>query len=313
MTASMPSPALVPRKRGTRAGRRPRAASGRKQWAAYAFIAPFFLVFGVFQLLAVIASAGMSLTNWKGASGGQYVALGNYTALLSDPAFLKALWHTVILWVLTVPALSFGALALAYVLNAKLVKAKSVLRTLFFLPVLPSLVVVGVLFLLLMDPVYGLPNIALQALGLPAIDLKNNPDVAMPVLAAVILWRWLGYNMTIHLAALQSLPTDVIESAKVDGATSWQTFWRVIVPMSKPTLVFTTIMSTIGTFNLFDEPYVLFGSEAGPDQAGLTLGTYMFKQGFEFFNLGYASAISYTVAAVVLVLSLLQLRVTRND
>ncbi|WP_175442265.1 carbohydrate ABC transporter permease [Humibacillus sp. DSM 29435] len=270
-------------------------------------------MFGIFQLVAVIASAGLSLTNWKGGNGGQYVALGNYTALLSDPAFLKALWHTVILWVLTVPALSLGALALAYVLNSKLVRAKSLLRTFFFLPVLPSLVVVGVLFLLLMDPVFGLPNIVLQSLGLPAIDLKNNPDVAMPVLAAVILWRWVGYNMTIHLAALQSLPTDVIESARVDGATAWQTFWRIIVPMSKPTLVFTTIMSTIGTFNLFDEPYVLFGSDAGPDQAGLTLGTYMFKQGFEYFNLGYASAISYTVAAVVLVLSLLQLRVTRND
>lgn len=313
MTAPTPSSALGLRGRRPKAERRPKASSGRKQWAAFAFIAPFFLVFGIFQLVAVIASAGLSLTNWKGGNGGQYVALGNYTALLSDPAFLKALWHTVILWVLTVPALSLGALALAYVLNSKLVRAKSLLRTFFFLPVLPSLVVVGVLFLLLMDPVFGLPNIVLQSLGLPAIDLKNNPDVAMPVLAAVILWRWVGYNMTIHLAALQSLPTDVIESARVDGATAWQTFWRIIVPMSKPTLVFTTIMSTIGTFNLFDEPYVLFGSDAGPDQAGLTLGTYMFKQGFEYFNLGYASAISYTVAAVVLVLSLLQLRVTRND
>jgi lactose/L-arabinose transport system permease protein len=191
-------------------------------------------------------------------------------------------------------------------------RAKGALRTMFFLPVLPPLVVVGVLFLLLLDPVYGLPNIALNALGLPPINIKSDPAAALPVLSLVIFWRWLGYNMTIHLAALQSLPTEIIESARVDGVNAWQMFWRIIVPMSKPTLIFTAVMSTIGTFNLFDEPYVLFGPEAGPNQAGLTLGTYMFRQGFEFFNLGYASAISYTVAIIVLVVSLLQMRLTRD-
>ena len=309
---SIPS-GLVRRRRRTKpdGGNPPRLR--QKQRTAYLFIAPFFIIFTVFQLAAMAASLGMSLTNWKGATGGQYVALGNYGALLTDPMFLKAMWHTLVLWLLTVPALSFGGLFLAHVLNSRLVKARSLLRTLFFLPVLPSLVVVGVLFLLLLDPVYGLPNVFLSTLGLPAIDLRNNPNVVLPVLSLVIIWRWIGYNMVIHLAGLQSLPTDVMESAKVDGANAWQTFWKVIVPMSKPTLVFTTIMSTIGAFNLFDEPYVLFGSDAGPNQAGLTLGTYMYKQGFEFFNLGYASAISYTVAAVVLVLSLVQMRVTRED
>lgn len=287
-----------------------RTASSQK--IAYLFIAPFFLVFLVFQLAAMIASLGLSLTNWKGASGGEYVGLSNYTALFTDSDFLAALGHTVIVWVLTVPALSFGALFLAHLLNQRVTRGKSALRTLYFLPVLPPLVVVGVLFLLLLDPVYGLPNIFFQAIGLPPINIKSDPAVALPVLSLVIFWRWLGYNMTIHLAALQSLSSEVLESARVDGVNAWQMFWSIIVPMSKPTLIFTAVMSTIGTFNLFDEPYVLFGPEAGPNQAGLMLGTYMFRQGFEFFNLGYASAISYTVAIIVLVVSLLQMRMSRD-
>lgn len=292
---------------------RQRRGPVRSQKIAFLFVAPFFLVFLVFQLASTVASFGMSLTNWKGATGGQFVGFSNYAALFADQDFLAALWHTVIVWVLTVPALSFGALFLAHLLNSRATRGKGVLRTLFFLPVLPPLVVVGVLFLLLLDPVFGLPNVLLQSIGLPPIDLKNDATVALPVLSAVIIWRWLGYNMTIHLAALQTLPGEILESARVDGVNAWQLFWHIIVPMSKPTLVFTAVMSTIGTFNLFDEPYVLFGSGAGPNQAGLMLGTYMFRQGFEFFNLGYASAISYTVAIIVLIVSLIQMRVTRND
>ncbi|GHJ15923.1 MULTISPECIES: carbohydrate ABC transporter permease [unclassified Micromonospora] len=290
-----------------------RRGPGRRQRVAYLFIAPFFVVFVAFQLAAMVVSLGMSLTDWKGAIGGQFVGLGNYAALFGDPAFLKALWHTLVIWVLTVPVLTFGGLFLAHLLNGAMVKAKPLLRVLLFLPVLPSLVVVGVVFLLLLDPVFGLPNIILARLGLPIVDLRNDPSTALPVLSLVVIWRWLGYNVTIHLAGLQALPRDVFESARVDGANAWQTFWRVLVPMSKPTLVFVTIMSTIGIFNLFDEPYVLFGSEAGPAQAGLTLGVYMYKQGFEFFNLGYASAISYSIAALVFVASLIQLKASRDD
>ncbi|WP_341954632.1 sugar ABC transporter permease [Salinibacterium sp. TMP30] len=292
---------------------RPKRARSRTHKIGYLFIAPFLLVFLVFQLGATIGSFGISLTNWKGASGGQFVGLSNYAALFADADFLSALGHTLVVWIVTVPILSFGALLLAHLLNLRATRAKSLLRTLFFLPVLPPLVVVGVLFLLLLDPVFGLPNIFLQAIGLPAIDLRNDPNVALPVLSVVIIWRWLGYNMTIHLAALQTLPTEVLESAKVDGVNAWQLFWHIVVPMSKPTLIFTAVMSSIGTFNLFDEPYVLFGPEAGPNQAGLMLGTYMFRQGFVFFNLGYASAIAYTVAIIVLIITIIQLRVTRND
>ena len=289
-----------------------RRRRGRAGATGYLFIAPFFLVFLVFQAFALLAAFALSLTDWKGVQGGQFIGATNYLALLNDRQFLLALGHTALLWVMTVPLLSLGGLGLAYAVNSTLVRWAGALRALLFLPILPSLVVVGSLFLLLLDPTFGLPNRLLGALGIPAISLKTNPAVALPVLAAVTVWRYIGYNMVIHLAALQNLSTAVLESAELDGASSWQRFWHVVVPMSKPMLVFTTVLSTIGVINLFDEPYVLFGSEAGPGQAGLMLGPYMYRQGFEYFNLGYASAITYALAAIAFIFSLLQIRAGRD-
>lgn len=278
----------------------------------YAFLAPFFVVFGIFGLFAVIASLGLSFTDWQGVQGGTFVGVENYQRALADESFRRAVANTAAVWILTVPILSFGGLALAWSLESKLVRFKSLLRTVFFLPVLPSLVVVGITFLLLLDPQYGLPNIALQRLGISPINLHTDAFAAIPVLSLVVLWRWLGFNMVIQLAGLQSLSHEVLESARIDGASEWQLFWRMVVPMSKPVLVFAFVNSTIGTFNLFDEPYMLFGTQGGPGEAGLVVGTLLFREAFEFFHLGYASAIAYGLAIVVFVFSLLQLRTVRD-
>lgn len=278
----------------------------------YAFLAPFFVVFGIFGLFAVIASLGLSFTDWQGVQGGTFVGVENYQRALADDSFRRAFANTAAVWILTVPILSFGGLALAWSLESKLVRFKSLLRTVFFLPVLPSLVVVGITFLLLLDPQYGLPNIALQRLGISPINLHTDAFAAIPVLSLVVLWRWLGFNMVIQLAGLQSLSHEVLESARIDGASEWQLFWRMVVPMSKPVLVFAFVNSTIGTFNLFDEPYMLFGTQGGPGEAGLVVGTLLFREAFEFFHLGYASAIAYALAIVVFVFSLLQLRTVRD-
>jgi len=292
-----------------------KARPGRRghQRAGYLFVAPFLILFLIFQVFALGAALLLSFTNWKGSSGGSFIGISNYTVLFKDPAFLLALWHTGVLWLLTVPLLSFGGLACAFVLTGPLVRLSKVLRTLIFLPTVPSLVVVGTLFLLLLDPTLGLPARVLKAVGLPAISIRTNPAVAIPVIAVTVLWRWFGYNMIIHLAALQNLPTEVMESAQLDGASRWQTFWRVVVPMSRPMLLFTTVISTIGIAGLFDEPFVLFGPSAGPSQGSLVLGTYMYRQGFQFFNLGYASAITYVLTAIVFCFALVQLWVSRDE
>jgi lactose/L-arabinose transport system permease protein len=302
--------------RSPRAARPPRRKPGhgkRNNPVAYLLIAPFIIVFLVFQAFALAASLGLSFTDWHGSSGGSWVGLGNYTALFQDPAFILALWHTALLWVLTVPILSFGGLALAYLLMSSLVRWARTLRTLLFVPTMPSLVVAGTIFLLLLDPSIGLPAKVFTALGLEPINIHTDPGVAIPVLAVIVIWRWLGYNMIIHLAALQNLPHEVIESATLDRATRWQIFWKIVVPMSKPMLLFTTVISTIGIAGLFDEPYVLFGSSGGPSQGGLTLGVFMYREGFQYFNLGYASAITYVIAIIVFIFALIQMRVSSDD
>ncbi len=301
MITAAPAPA-APRPRRRRPGR----------LVPYLFIAPFFTVFAVFALFAILGSLALSFTDWQGVRGGSWVGLENYGRLAQDDSFRRAVFQTAMVWVLTVPILSFGSLALAWVLESKLVPLRSVFRTLYFLPVLPSLVVVGITFLLLLDPQYGLPNIALQQLGLPAINTKTNPAVAIPVLSLVVIWRWLWFNVIIQLAGLQSLPRETLEAARLDRANEWQIFWRIVVPMSKPVLIFAFINSTIGTFNLFDEAYMLFGTQGGPGESGLVVGTLLYRQAFELFNLGYASAIAYAVAVMVFLVSLIQLRWARD-
>lgn len=284
----------------------------RTQRSGYLFVLPFMLVFAVFQIFALLAALALSFTNWKGSAGGSWIGVANYAALFHDPAFILALWHTGLLWLLTVPILSFGGLGCAFLLTGPLVRFAKTLRTAIFLPTMPSLVVVGTLFLLLLDPTLGLPARALHALGLPGVNIRTDPRVSIPVIAVTVLWRWFGYNMIIHLAALQNLPTEVFESAELDGANRWQVFWRIVAPMSRPMLLFTTVISTIGIAGLFDEPFVLFGPSDGPSQGGLVLGTYMYRQGFQYFNLGYASAITYILTAIVFVFALLQLKASRD-
>jgi cellobiose transport system permease protein len=294
-------------KRRKRRRRSPRAI------APYLFVAPYFALFAIFGVVAIAISFAISFTDWQGVRGGDWVGLDNYARLIEDTNVHKAFINTGLLWLMTVPILSFGGLALAWVLQSHTVRLQRTLRTLTFLPVLPSLVVVGIAFILLLDPIYGLPNMALTELGLGPIDIRSDSRAGLPVLAVVVIWRYLGYNMIIHLAGLQALPTEVFEAAKLDGASSWNVFWRIVVPLAKRALVFTTVLSTFGIFNLFDEPYVLFGTTGGPDQSALILGPLVFREGFQDFDLGYASAISYAVTLVVFLFAFLQVRLTRDE
>ena len=288
--------------------------SGRRTGvAAYLLVAPFLLTFIVFQAFALVAALGLSFTDWRGSAGGSWVGFNNYLYLFQDEGFLLALWNTAVLWVATVPVLSFGSLAIAYLLIGPIIRFAKLHRTLLFLPVLPSLVVAGTLFLHLLDPGIGMVSKLLAVFGLDPVRLQTDPSVAIPVIAVVVIWRWLGYNMIIHLAALANLPAEILEAATIDRASRWQTFWRIVVPMSKPMLLFTTVISTIGIAGLFDEPYVLLGSSGGPSQGGLTLGVFMYREGFQYFNLGYASAITYVITAIVLVFALIQMRLSRDD
>ena len=283
-----------------------------RRWRAaapYVFISPFFIIFLAFGLLPVLFSLVVSVFDWRGTTPGGYVGLANYRILLNDPSFYKALFNTFYVWVGSVPTLIFLALVFAVLLNSPRVRLRGVFRTVYFLPVVTSLVITGLIFSFLLSPTFGLVNRLLEPLGVGPIDWLSDPHWMKVALVLALLWRWTGNDMVIMLAGLQSIPGDLYEAARVDGASGPQTFWQITVPLMRPVILFDAIISTIGTFNLFAEPYVLFGdANGGVGQAGLVTGTLLYQNAFIYFKFGYGAALAWVIAMIVFVLSMLQLK-----
>jgi ABC-type sugar transport system permease subunit len=204
------------------------------------------------------------------------------------------------------------SLGLAILLNRPEIRGRNVFRFIFFSPNLMGLVFSALLFMLILAPKFGLLNAALHALfGLPSTTRwLSTPGLVMPALIMVALWLYTGFNMVYFLAALQSVDAELYEAATIDGAGRWSQFWHVTLPGIKPVLIFVVVLSTIGSFQLFELAFLLLGNGSGPDQAGLTIVMYLYQNGFLGGDLGYASAIGWTLAAMVLMLSLIQLRLT---
>lgn len=294
----------------TRQAPRRRGAKG----TPYLFISPFYLIFLTFGLLPAIFTLVVSLYNWHGLTFGGFIGLHNYRVLFQDADFYTALRNTAWVWLGTVPTMAFIALVLAVMLNNRRLRARGWFRTIYFLPVVTPLVVTGLLFNQLFSASYGMANHILHWFGLPAVQWLTEPHWMKLSLILALLWRWTGNDMIIMLAGLQGIPTDMYEAAEVDGATKVQSFWRITVPLMAPVIVFDMIISTIGTFNLFAEPYALFGKSpiGGVGGGGQVMGTFLYQQGFVYFKFGYASTIAWIMALIVFVLSMVQLRVSRR-
>ena len=293
------------------------AARPRDRWwrraAPYVFISPFYLIFLAFGLLPIVFSLVVSLYDWRGTTPASFIGLANYQVLLHDPAFAKALWNTVIVWVGSVPPMILLALLFAVWLNSQRVRFRVFFRTIYFLPVVTSLVISGLIFKFLFNPSFGLVNRLLEPLGVAPINMVADPTWMKPVLILALLWRWTGNDMVIMLAGLQSIPDDLYEAARVDGASGAQLFWHITVPLMRPVILFDAIISTIGTFNLFAEPFVLFGADGGIGQAGLVTGTLLYQNAFVYFKFGYGAALAWVLAAIIFVLSMLQLRLGSRE
>src|SRR5262245_14994172 len=289
----------------------------RDRWwrtlAPYVFISPFYIIFLAFGLLPIVFSLVVSLYDWRGTTLGAFVGLQNYQLLPRDPAFYKSLWNTIYVWVGSVPPMILFALIFAAILNSRLVRFRSTFRTIYFLPVVTSLVITGLVFGQLFSMSFGLVNSVLEALGIPPVNWLNDPTWMKAILVLALLWRWIGNDMVIMLAGLQSIPSDLYEAARVDGATDVQSFWHITIPLMRSVILFDAIISTIGTFNLFAEPYVLFGPGGGMDQAGLVTGTFLYQNSFRYFKFGYASAIAWVLAAIIFALSMLQLKLGSRE
>ncbi|WP_243092770.1 carbohydrate ABC transporter permease [Thermus hydrothermalis] len=234
----------------------------------------------------------------------------NWGRLLQDPFFWIALKNTLFILLVQVPLMLALALLLALALNSALLRAKGFFRFAFFAPVVVGAVAYSAVFRLLFNTEFGAVNALLRALGHPGYDWLYAPGPAMAVIVIALTWRWTGYNAIILLAGLQSIPKELYEAAELDGAGPWQRFWHVTLPGIRPVLLFALVLSIIGTLQLFTEPFLITGG--GPGNATMTLGVYLYQQGFRSFNFGYASAIAYTVALLAALFSFLQMRLWRE-
>ena len=272
----------------------------------YVFISPFFILFGIFGAFPILFAVWISFQEWKGVRSGTFVGLANYARLLTDDNFHIALYNTVVLGLLVIPLMVFFSLTFASVLNRPL-RGRVIYRTAFFLPVVTSLVVVGLLFDFFLGSAYSPLGSVFELFGQEYRGLAGNAAYIKPTILVMILWRWVGYNMMIMLAGLQSIPAELYEAARIDGASGAQAFAFITVPLMRRVIAFAAILSTIGMFNLFDEAYMLVGTGGGPDRAGLLMGLIIYRQAFSNFQFGYASALAYVNAIFIIGLSFLQI------
>jgi cellobiose transport system permease protein len=301
-----------------------RAAGGRVPWrsrltradmkfAPYFFVAPFFVLFAIFGAFPLIYTGWVSLHDWHLIGEHTFVGLGNYTALFTDPDFWNALKNTVGIFVIaTVPQLLL-ALTMANLLNRK-IRGRTFFRMGVLIPNVTSVAAVGIVFGQLFARDVGLVNYVVTTFGLDAIDWQANTWSSWIAIAVMVDWRWTGYNTLILLGAMQAISKDLFEAAALDGATARQQFWRITVPLLRPTLVFTVIISTIGGLQLFTEPVIfgngrMLGGSMGQFQ---TVAMYMYETAFQRFQYGYGAAIAWSLFGLIVVFSLVNLLLVRR-
>lgn len=280
--------------------------------APYFFIAPFFIIFIIFGLFPILYAGYVSLHDWTGLQTPRFIWLDNYLDLFNDPEFFLAIRNTIGLLLLSTPLTVGGGLILAVILNNKFLRHRGVFRTIFYLPLVFSLVVVAQVFNLLLANPFGLLNEAIARLGFERVNFLNEPRLTLVVLTMLIFWKYVGNDLVIMLAGLQSIPPKLEEAAIVDGASSMQVFLYITLPLMRPIILFDLILSTIVTFNMFAEPYTLFGETGGINQSGLVTGLLLYRTSFNFFKFGYGAAMAYILGMVVFLLSLVQLFMNRR-
>jgi len=274
--------------------------------APYIFVFPAVLLFLIFTAYPIIQSLLLSFQKSEGGIR-SFVGIDNYIRLFQDPLFYQSITNTLIILVIQVPIMIFLALVLANLMNSSMLRMKGFFRVSFFSPAVTSLVSASIIFLLLLNPDYGLINYIISFIGIDAIGWLNDPFWAKVSVVLVMIWRWTGYNMIILLAGLQNISEDLYEAARIDGAGPIRQFFSITIPQLKPVIMFTVITSTIGTLQLFDEPYNLTGG--GPVFSTTTITMYLYQNAFQYFDFEYASAIAYVVVLIIAVLTFLQFKV----
>jgi multiple sugar transport system permease protein len=279
----------------------------RETFFGLLFILPSLIGFIVFYAIPAVRGVIISFSDWDLLTPARSVGLENYARLLKDPVFWNSLKVTVYYVLLNIPIQTLLAMIIA-VMMSRLTKS-IIIRAIIILPWLMPGVVVGLLWLWLMDPNIGIINEALRALGLGTVPFLNLPNTAMASIAMINIWQYVGYTALLLFAGLQAIPGSVYEAAQIDGASESQMFWKITIPLLRPVLVFVLVTSIIGSFQIFDT--VAITTKGGPVNATKVLNYYIYEQAFTRFNMGYATAISMILFLILIFISMIQMRLMR--
>ena len=313
MTAA--STAEAPASETPDAGRPGRSRSRwRKHAAGLGLAAPWTILFLIFMLFPIVASLAMSFTDFgakdlRNPIGTNIVGFDNYTTAFADPEVRTAAVNTAYFVLAGVPLTIVAGLAVAVALNSTVVKMRTLFRVGYYTPVVTSIVAIAVIWRFVLHPDFGLLNTVLAWFGIEGPNYLADETLAMPAIIAIAVWRNVGFTMIIFLAGLQGIPTTLQEAAMIDGASRWQRFRSITLPLLRPTTLFAVVITGIGYLQLFEEPFVM--TAGGPLDSTLSIVMVVYEEGFNFLNLGYAAAIAYALFVAIVVLTVLQFRFLR--
>ena len=284
--------------------------------SAWVFLAPALLLIAVFFFLPIFAALLLSFTDFDIYALGdldrlRFIGCNNYLQLLQSPLFWTALGNTFYFVIVGGPLSVAVSLGAALLVNAPLTRFPGFFRAAFCLPVVTTLVAVAVVWRYLYHPRYGLLNYLLSLAGVDPIDWLGDPDWAMPAIILMAVWKNFGFNMIIFIAGLQNIPTQLYEAARIDGAGAWRQFRYITLPLLGPTFLFVALITMIGYFQVFAEPYIM--TQGGPANRTLSVVLLMYEEGFRWWNMGYASAVAFVLFALILAGTLLQLKLRQRE
>ena len=277
------------------------------EWTPYVLLSPFVILFLVFGMFPLAFSLYLAFQSWEPTSGlgaMQFVGLENFAFSLQDEWFWKSLKNTAWLALASGVPQHLVAIPLAVFIHTSFKRLRNGVVGAYFLPYITSTVAIAIMFSSLFSTDYGVVNTALGSLfGLAPIDWLGTPENIKPAIAMIVFWRYVGFNVVLYLAALQTIPKDLYEAATMDGAGRLQQFFYITLPSLKPMIFFGVTLSVIGGLQLFEEPFILTGGRGGSDQSGMTTAIYLYRMAFDFNDFGAASAMSWLLFVVVVVLT----------
>jgi len=288
-----------------------RSEAKKDMFSAYLYIAPFFIIFAIIGLYPAVFSIYLAFQKWNGLSPMVFAGLDNFKIVLADPLFWKSVYNTIIIGIMgTAPQIVFGII-FAYLLNMAFLKFRNFFRVTIFMPYITSMVAVALIFsVLFSNHESSLANYVLSLAGLDPVSWASSEWGTKIAISIMVFWRWVGYNTIIYLAGIQSIPNDLYEASTIDGASKFQQFRYITVPMLKPFIILTVFTSTVGALQLFSEPTVFLGTNAFTRDEAMTIVMYLYRDAFRLQSFGTASATAMILLILITVFAAINVYLT---